>query len=110
MPNPSTGRIGEAIAAAFLERRGAVVVERNLRVGHDELDLLVELHGQRVAVEVKTSRTEAGRPEENFDRAKESHVRRAAHNLSPPVWRIDLVTVVLTEHGATVRWVPEASS
>jgi hypothetical protein len=34
-------------------------------------------------------------------------VRRAARNLSPPVWRIDLVTVVITEAGATVRWLAE---
>lgn len=109
-PHGSTGRIGEDIAAAFLERRGGVIVGRNVRVGRDELDLLVDIDGQRVAVEVKSASSEAGRPEENFDRAKEAHVRRAARNLTPPVWRIDLVTVVLSETGATVRWLPDASA
>jgi putative endonuclease len=103
----SVGRTGEDIAASFLERRGAVVVDRNLRVGRDEIDLLVVLDGERVAVEVKTARTADAHPEDNFDDAKERRVRRAARNLSPPVWRIDLVTVVITEAGATVRWLAE---
>jgi putative endonuclease len=103
----SVGRTGEDIAASFLERRGAVVVDRYLRVGHDEIDLLVVLDGERVAVEVKTARTADAHPEDNFDDSKERRVRRAARNLSPPVWRIDLVTVVITEAGATVRWLAE---
>lgn len=103
----SVGRTGEHIAAAFLARRGAVVVDRNVRVGRDEIDLLVLLEGERVAVEVKTARDVDAHPEDNFDDAKERRVRRAARNLTPPVWRIDLVTVVLTETGATVRWLPE---
>lgn len=103
----SVGRTGEHIAASFLERRGAVVVDRNVRVGHDEIDLLVLLDGERVAVEVKTARDADAHPEDNFDDAKERYVRRAARNLTPPVWRIDLITVVITEAGATVRWLAE---
>jgi putative endonuclease len=103
----SVGRTGERIAASFLEHRGAVVVDRNVRVGRDEIDLLVVLDGERIAVEVKTARGADAHPEDNFDDAKERHVRRAARNLTPPVWRIDLVTVVITETGATVRWLPE---
>lgn len=105
----TTGRIGEDIAAAFLRRRGAVIVDRNVRVGRGEIDLLVELGGQRIAVEVKTGTTASARPEENFDDHKEGQVRRAAAGLTPPVWRVDLVTVVLTGHGVTVRWVPDVS-
>ena len=103
----SVGRTGERIAASFLERRGAVIVDRNVRVGRDEIDLLVMLDGERVAVEVKTAGTADAHPEDNFDDTKERHVRRAARNLTPPVWRIDLVTVVITDAGATVRWLPE---
>lgn len=102
------GRLGEDIATAFLERRGAVIVDRNVRVGRGEIDLLVDLDGQRVAVEVKSGRSPAARPDENFDAAKEGHVRRAAQRLTPPVWRIDLVTVVFNETGAIVRWLPDA--
>ena len=103
----SVGRTGEDIAASFLERRGGVIIDRNVRVGRDEIDLLVLLDGERVAVEVKTARNADVHPEDNFDGDKERHVRRAARNLTPPVWRVDLIAVVLGEAGATVRWLPE---
>jgi len=103
----STGRTGEDIAAYFLQRRGGVVLARNVRVGRDEIDLLVQLDGERVAVEVKTARRADAHPEDNFDDDKEHKVRRAARNLTPPVWRIDLIAIVLSETGATVRWLPE---
>ena len=106
MDRMTIGRLGEDIAAIFLERRGAVVVDRNRRVGRGEIDLLVDLDGERVAVEVKTSLASSIRPEDHFDEAKEHHVRLAARSLTPPVWRVDLITVGLDGAGATVRWIP----
>lgn len=103
----SVGRLGEAVAAGFLTRRGAAVVDRNIRIGPDEIDLLVELDGRRVAVEVKAGRG-AIAPEDHFDAAKQAHLRRAVQGLDLPVSRIDLVTVVFGRGGATVRWIPEA--
>ncbi len=103
----SIGRAGEGVAAAFLKRRGADLLGRNVRVGRDEIDLLVMLHGERVAVEVKTGIGGSALPEDHFDDEKERHVRRAAAGLDPPVWRVDLVTVTLTAAGATVRWLPD---
>lgn len=108
--NMATGRSGESIAAAFLARRGYAVIDRNVRIGREEIDLLVEKDGERIAVEVKTARGQDATPEDNFDGVKEDHVRRAARSLTPPVWRVDLVTVVLTDGGATIRWVPDVSS
>ncbi len=99
------GRIGEDIAAAFLERRGAVVVDRNVRVGRDEIDLLVSVDGRRVAIEVKTAQHEQDRPEENFDRSKEQRVRRAAGAVGAT--RVDLITVVFDATGARVRWLSD---
>ena len=96
------GKVGEDIAAAFLERRGAVVVARNVRVGRDEIDLLVSVDGRRVAVEVKTARRGQDRPEENFDRFKEQRVRRAAGAVGAT--RVDLITVIFDAAGAKIRW------
>jgi putative endonuclease len=103
----TVGRIGEDLAADFLIRRGAAIVGRNVRVGRDEIDLIVELDGRRVAVEVKAA-LGAVAPEEHFDAAKEANLRRAVRQLEPPIARIDLVTVVLDGDGATVRWIPDA--
>jgi putative endonuclease len=48
-----SGRIGERLAAWFLERRGYRVRERNARVGRFEVDLVVERGAWLVFVEVK---------------------------------------------------------
>jgi Holliday junction resolvase-like predicted endonuclease len=102
------GRRGEDIAARFLTDRGARIVGRNVRVGRDEIDLLVSIDGERVVVEVKAAidADTSSRPEENFDDAKAGRIRRAAARLDPPAWRIDLVTVMFGADGVGVRWLP----
>ena len=102
----SIGRIGEDIAIRFLSNRGVRIMDRNLRVGRGEIDVLALVDGERVAVEVKTGLA-SDRPEENFDETKERHVRSAIRRLDPPVSRVDLITVALGRAGASVRWVKE---
>ncbi len=48
-----SGRLGERLAAWFLERRGYRVRERNVRIGRFEVDLIVERGEWLVFVEVK---------------------------------------------------------
>jgi putative endonuclease len=55
------GRRGERIAARFLRRRGYRLLVRNLRTPRGEIDLLALDGRALVVVEVKTSRTRAGR-------------------------------------------------
>jgi putative endonuclease len=73
------GAEGELRAARFLARRGYRVVERNVRVGGVEVDLIVR-RGMLVAfVEVKTRRSSAfGAPEEAVDERKQARIARAA--------------------------------
>jgi putative endonuclease len=47
------GRRSEAIAAQYLQARGYDIVERNYRVGHKEIDLIVRLRNVIAFVEVK---------------------------------------------------------
>jgi len=96
----SVGTAGEVVAARFLERRGVVIVDRNVRVGRDEIDLIA----RTVAVEVKTGLGPGTRPWENFDQEKNARIRRAADRLS--IRRIDLIAVELRTEGAAVRWLP----
>ena len=102
----NTGSAGEAIAAQFLGRRGAVIVRRNTRVGRDEIDLIVRIDDEPIVVEVKTGIGPDSRPWENFDDVKRGRTRRAARKLG--IHRIDLVTVEMSSEMAVVRWLPDS--
>jgi putative endonuclease len=84
-PRRGTGQRGEAIAAALLERRGYVVVERNFRTREGEIDLIVQRKGEVVFCEVKTLVARSGGPAtgpatplEAVGPAKRAQVRRVA--------------------------------
>jgi putative endonuclease len=101
--------MGERVAAAFLRRRGAVVVDRNLQVGRGELDLVVEMDGVLVAVEVKTigPKAAATDPIDRIGPHKLLTVRRLASRVARdrrrPV-RVDFVGVRIDGSGALVNW------
>lgn len=83
---------------------------RNLRVGRNEIDLLVEIGAERVAIEVKTTTSWGGAadPARNFDDAQERRLRSAARALCPPVFRVDLICVSVERGGVGIRWLPRA--
>jgi putative endonuclease len=80
------GASAEAEAAAHLEHAGWRVIERNLRLGRDEIDILAVDPGPPqtlVVVEVRSLRTSAfGAPEERVDRRKVGRLYRALVGLS----------------------------
>ena len=101
-------RFGETVAAAFLARRGARILGRNVRVGRGELDLVVRFGDRTVAVEVKTvgGSAVADGAIARIDGTKLRQVRRLANHLAPragPV-RVDFVGVRTTADGVTVDW------
>lgn len=53
------GRRGEQLAAEHLQRRGCIVLARNVRVGRGEIDLIVRDGDALAFVEVKTRRIAA---------------------------------------------------
>jgi putative endonuclease len=74
-----TGRLAEAIAAAWLQDRGMSVVERNWRRPQAEIDLVMRDGSTCVFVEVR-SRTgdEHGDPLESVNARKRAHLVRGA--------------------------------
>jgi putative endonuclease len=56
------GRLGEALAAAHLERLGYRVLARNVRTRRGEIDLIAAGEGALVFVEVKTRQQPRGAP------------------------------------------------
>lgn len=71
-----SGRIGEQIAADFLERKGFVVIERNYRKPWGEIDIIAVRAGVVRFVEVKTLATDRlpDVSRENNDYRPEEHV------------------------------------
>jgi putative endonuclease len=116
----STGRLGEDLAAAHLERLGLQILARNVRSGSGEIDLIA--HGEEtiVFVEVKTQRLARGHgagetptvPLERLQARQRARLRREAS-----AWlrgsagsrpraanlRFDAIGVVLSPSGALVR-------
>ena len=95
------GRRSETLAAFFLRRQGYRIVARNVRCGHDELDLVAVRGWELVFVEVKSSRSLQRDLSHAVDEPKAARLRRAAkafmrtHALSDPriQMRFDLITV-----------------
>lgn len=81
MTRSEIARRGEDAAAAYLERVGMTVIERNWRCTSGEVDI-VALDGQTlVVVEVKTRKSEsAGTPEEAVSRSKQQRLARIARH------------------------------
>jgi len=111
MAEESIGRRGEAAAAAYLERVGFTVVERNWRCKSGEIDIVALDGTVLVLVEVKTRRTTAkGSPEEAVSSTKQRKLVRLAQayvaqaGIAPTEIRFDVVAIqVIAEDRALLR-------
>lgn len=111
------GKVGEAIAARWLRRRGWRVVAERFRSGHRDLDLIVERDGTVAFVEVKTRRrTTFGDPIEAVSWRKRRELIRSAmvwaDRFGPPgaSYRFDVVGVIIAGRDAKIRHVANAFS
>ncbi|HIU25107.1 MAG TPA: YraN family protein [Candidatus Copromorpha excrementigallinarum] len=77
------GIIGENMAEDYLRKSGCIILERNYRCPHGEIDIIAAAENRVIFVEVKTRRTAVfGRPAEAVDGEKIRRIRRsAAHYL-----------------------------
>jgi putative endonuclease len=106
--NADCGRIGETIAAEYLRLVGYGIIERNLRIGRNEIDIVASDGDCLVFVEVKTRRSSRfGGAAEAVGREKLLGMRRAAGKyLNRPDGpggfaesRLDVVTVEIDRAG-----------
>lgn len=99
------GDFGERIAAHRLESEGMTVIERNVRVGRIEIDLVMRDRDEMVFVEVRTRRGAPGLAAESVDAAKLCRMWEAAagyceqHGIGLEAARIDVVAVDLDGRG-----------
>jgi putative endonuclease len=115
------GRRGEDLAAAYLERHGWRILERNHRTREGEIDLIATRHGTLAFCEVKTlvrRRAPPGRgpadPLECIAPAKQRRVRRLARAWLAQrtaqggvrrhaIVRLDVIAVLLGADGTLLR-------
>lgn len=111
MDRSEVARRGEDAAAAFLERVGMAIEDRNWRTSSGEIDIVAREDDTLVFVEVKTRRSErAGTAEDAVSPTKQRQVARiakayiAAHPEAPEAVRFDVVAIrVLGEDRALLR-------
>ncbi len=104
MSKQETGRIGEAIACAYVRRLGWKVLHQNWRCTLGELDMIADDGCELVVVEVRTRRGKAAlaRALESVDMRKQQQILRVTehylHQLQLPpeqALRIDVIGVAL---------------
>ncbi len=114
MDTQALGRLGEATAARYLESRGFRILERNLHIGHAEIDLVAENDVYLLFVEVKTRRQVPGHagaygtPAEAVDAKKQATLLKAAEmylleHASAKFFRIDVIEVYADPDSMTYR-------
>lgn len=108
------GKAGEDAAAAYLERNGYAILNRNWRKNRLELDIVAVKDGELVVVEVKTrSNTDYIEPQDAVNWQKVRHIVIAAdayvkqHQLDLPI-RFDIVTVVGDVRSFEIEHIQEA--
>ena len=75
----ATGRLGERLAAAWIEKQGYKIMERNWRAGHLEIDLIASRDSILYFIEVKTARSiRFGYPEQKITQKKWISIKQAS--------------------------------
>lgn len=100
-----TGKKGEEIAAEYLLGKGYIILSRNWRSGHREIDIIARIGEMLVFAEVKTlNGSFFGDPEEAVDARKERHLQAAAghymalHGVKGEI-RFDIISVTFDKAG-----------
>lgn len=96
------GDKGEQWAVDYLSKKGYQIIERNLQIGHLEIDILAKKGGWLIFVEVKLrADNEHGMPEDNVGKSKQNFLIKAADiYLNENEWngkvRFDLISITIS--------------
>jgi putative endonuclease len=102
------GQEGEQLAVEYLTANGFVILDRNWRCGHKEIDIVAREGNELVVVEVKTRNAPVLElPEQAINRQKRKHLVLAANayvkinRISLDV-RFDVIYVVFSGNGVGI--------
>ena len=115
------GALGEKLAADYLEKDGYTIVEKNKRLGKNEIDIIAEDKDFLVFVEVKTRSVAHegwglyGSPARAVDSKKRGNTVKAAidylrSNYTEKQPRIDVIEVYMKERDAEKTLYPQILS
>lgn len=110
----SLGRRGEDLALTCLENRGLVLLERNWRWEHKEIDLIMESADAVHFVEVKSLRAPAIRqPYEAVTSEKQRNVAMAAEHFIferhiRKEAQFDVVSIIFDGDAGSLEYIPKA--
>lgn len=103
------GETGEQMATRYLEDQGYVILDRNYRRGHKEVDIIALDHGELAVVEVKTRTNEdLFSAEQAVNHKKRINIIRVATNYirryhrTEPL-RFDVIAIVGKGPNAEIR-------
>lgn len=105
------GKIGENLAASYLQRKGYVLIDRNFKARYGEIDLICTKDNTLIFVEVKTRIGQSyGKPEEAVTTRKLAEVIKTAqyyaslHTALPEAQRIDVIAIEMATDNKIVSF------
>ncbi len=111
----TTGKEGEKIAAAYLEKSGYRIIEINFRCPIGEIDIVAKDKNDLVFVEVKTRKSIAlGYPEQAVGIRKQKKMSQLAlwymqkRKIADTSARFDVVAITLIPENAEIRLIQNA--
>jgi len=108
------GKAGEAIAVAHLEEKGYRILDRNWRLGREEIDIIARDGNFIVIVEVKTRTSNIfAEPETSVTRSKQRILVRTAnayvnYRRQYGEVRFDIITILIRPEGETINHIVDA--
>jgi len=109
------GARGEDLAAAYLERIGYRIIERNYRFDRGEIDLIAQDGDELVFIEVKARRSGAfGLPQDAVTPRKEEQIKKVAegylfeHQIENQACRFDVVAIAYEQEGTDIEVIRNA--
>jgi putative endonuclease len=115
MNKRAEGTKGEDLAAAYLERSGYRIIERNYRFERGEIDLIALEGDELVFIEVKARRSAAfGLPQEAITPQKEEQIKKVAegylfeHQIEDQACRFDVVAIAYERGRADIQLIRNA--
>ena len=108
------GQEGEDIALKYLIDKGYVILKRNYKSGHAEIDIIAQIDKQLVIVEVKTRNTSKyGDPEQSVSLKKQQLLAQATeaylivNNLDLTI-RYDIISIIKNQYKTEITHLEDA--